>query len=296
MVKSGALGTQCNPQLPAALTPGPNPHEAPVQQPGLSTSVSEGERPRLLGVTAVAELRQPEPHHRSLGPALKLGGSIGGVGAGADGRNGGLRNPQPQLSPTWGRAREARALSVTQGRGRSGPSPQPRKARTTPQTTGYFPCPGPGTSPAKLPPSCGDSMVQAAPPPSCQSSRCPSLSVPTCHRLGQTLLPALPGPWVRGGAPALRPQTPREAAVLSSSPRPATRTEHEFRPRCRSGQARVVPCLVTTACGRRRGHRLGRGLLGACPGLSSPTPSSPGCTVSLLSGHPESNSARPPAP
>lgn len=213
------------------------------------------------------------------------------MGAGLAGI-GGLRKSQPQLSPRWGRAREASALSVTQGRGRSGPSPQPRKV----QTTGYFPCPGPGTSPAKLPPSCGDSMVQVAPPPSCQSSRCPSLSVPTCHCLGQTLLPALLAPWVRGGTPALRPQTRREAAVLSSSPRPATRTENEFRPRCRSGQARVVPCLVTTACGWRRGQRLGRGLLGACPGLSSPTPSSPGCTVSLLSGHPESNSARPPAP
>lgn len=45
------------------------------------------------------------------------------------------------------------------------PPPTAKEGANNPWTTGYFPRPGPGKSPAKLPPRCGDSMTQAAPTP-----------------------------------------------------------------------------------------------------------------------------------
>lgn len=88
--------------------------------------------------------------------------------------------------------------------------------------SGYFPPLGPGKSLARLLPHCSGSRYL---PP----------SVPISHLWlcpGQTLLPMLP-------------------TLRSRTTRPATRTVNMFRHSCCSGETQAVPCLVTSACGRR---------------------------------------------
>lgn len=165
---------------------------------------------------------------------------------------------------------------MTRGRGRRGAS---SKEGTENPVDWVLPTPGMGQISGKA--SAGDSRAQTAPTP--RPGRGP----------GAPLHPSPPA--TSSGGPGLRWQTQREAAVLSSAPpRPAAGTVNVFCQSCCSGETRAVPCLVTTAQGRRRCCGLEQGLWGACPGPYSPTPSSPGRRVSLLPGHPESRGHRTP--
>lgn len=223
-----------------------------------------GEAPPL-GVTAVTEHRQPEPRRHTVGPALlfKLGRSTHGrVGGGCTGvRRGWRSSPKAAIADSETGPGPGVQQSSLRDRTQREEGPPPRKALQTQEWV----LPTPGTR--QVPGKAAATLQWQQVPPSISPHQ-PPLAVP------------------RTDAPA------HAAHPKSRTTRPATRTVNVFRHSCCSGETQAVPCLVTSACGRRHCCCLEWGLWGACPGPCSPTPSSPGCTVSLLPGHPESRGHR----